>query len=89
MDAPHSMARLAQTLCGMYDAADGQMLRLPQEQVEELKGNIAGILGAIVVLRPDILSSEPVAVDNDWGLEPYVADPRLKPIIEGLTNVHY
>ena len=83
MSSPYAMARLAEVLCGFsaHLKEGGLRRNLSEDQRAKALAHIAGVLSTVVDLYPEILSTEPVALNN-WDLPPYIADDRLAPTIE-------
>ncbi len=87
--SPHAIARLAQVLCGLQglvlhgaDAGDSVIRRgITLEDRDRFARAIGTVIECLVVLSPEMLSDEPVAVEKELDLPPYVADERMVSII--------
>lgn len=91
----YALARLAQVLVGLQgyvihgaSAGDAVIARviLPKDR-KRYAAAIAVTLECLVELCPDMFSDKPIELDRDLGLEPYVADDRMKTIVARAFNV--
>ena len=86
-----ALARLAQVLvgfqgCVMYGAnlsgAGISLHEIDKESRFKYAKAAAELLECLVTICPQILSEIPVVSDSEWGLPPYIADERMRPVIE-------
>lgn len=90
----YALARLTEVLIGLHDfvlhggdAADASLSKnLSLDKRHEHAKAIAQTINCLKELCPSMVSTEPVELESDWGLPPYVADERLPSIIESINE---